>query len=402
MRPDRLVVGECRGEELRELLMALNTGHDGGAGTLHASGLTDVAARLEALGALAGMDAVATARQTVSAIDAVVHVERVDGRRRSDRLGAPRRSRGRITIEPERWSENPRARRPRRPVRRIRSRPSCASRVLLSAGLTPASAWRHLADTGDPVCRAAAHAAAGGDDVGAVLAAAEGSWADVAAIWSVAVHTGAPLADTLRAVGGALRDATEVVARCERRTRGARRHGQAPGVVARPGRADGDGPRVRLRRHPGLRPGGYRLPRIGHPSARDRPVVVATAHAPRSSAHGGPGLRAELWAVALSGGVSADRARSLVDTAFGSHPADGSPDDAAQTVAFADRAGVPAAELLRADAWLADSAHGQRGAPRRHGCRRGCCSRSGSARFPRSSSRCRPDDARHPEVRALP
>ena len=55
MRPDRLVVGECRGAELRELLGALNTGHDGGAGTLHANSLADVPARLEALGALAGM-----------------------------------------------------------------------------------------------------------------------------------------------------------------------------------------------------------------------------------------------------------------------------------------------------------------------------------------------------------
>lgn len=76
MRPDRLVVGECRGEEVRELLSALNTGHDGGAGTLHASGLRDVPARLEALGALAGMDAVALARQAVSAFTVVLHLER--------------------------------------------------------------------------------------------------------------------------------------------------------------------------------------------------------------------------------------------------------------------------------------------------------------------------------------
>ena len=54
MRPDRLVVGECRGAELRELLGALNTGHDGGAGTVHANSLADVPARLEALGSLAG------------------------------------------------------------------------------------------------------------------------------------------------------------------------------------------------------------------------------------------------------------------------------------------------------------------------------------------------------------
>jgi pilus assembly protein CpaF len=76
MRPDRLVLGECRGAELRELLTALNPGHDGGAGTLHANSLEDVPARLEALGALAGMSAVAVARQTVSAIGTVLHLER--------------------------------------------------------------------------------------------------------------------------------------------------------------------------------------------------------------------------------------------------------------------------------------------------------------------------------------
>jgi pilus assembly protein CpaF len=79
MRPDRLIVGECRGEEVRELLTALNTGHDGGAGTLHASGLRDVPARLEALGALAGMDATALARQVVSAFTIVLHLARAPG-----------------------------------------------------------------------------------------------------------------------------------------------------------------------------------------------------------------------------------------------------------------------------------------------------------------------------------
>lgn len=87
MRPDRLVVGEVRGAELRELLTALNTGHDGGAGTLHANSLGDVPARLEALAALAGMTDAAVARQAVSAIGAVVHLTRVDGGRRIDRIG---------------------------------------------------------------------------------------------------------------------------------------------------------------------------------------------------------------------------------------------------------------------------------------------------------------------------
>ncbi|HWU47537.1 MAG TPA: TadA family conjugal transfer-associated ATPase [Humibacter sp.] len=87
MRPDRVVVGECRGAEVRELLSALNTGHDGGAGTLHANSLTDVPARLEALGALAGMSVEAVARQTVSAIGLVVQLERVGGTRRVSRMG---------------------------------------------------------------------------------------------------------------------------------------------------------------------------------------------------------------------------------------------------------------------------------------------------------------------------
>ena len=90
MRPDRLVVGECRGEEVRELLSALNTGHDGGAGTLHANGLHDVPARLEALGALAGMDALVLARQAASAIGCVVHIGRgADGVRRVESVGRP-------------------------------------------------------------------------------------------------------------------------------------------------------------------------------------------------------------------------------------------------------------------------------------------------------------------------
>jgi pilus assembly protein CpaF len=87
MRPDRLVVGECRGAELRELLAALNTGHDGGAGTLHANSLADVPARLEALGALSGMSPDAVARQAVSALDVVLHLERTTAGRRLAAIG---------------------------------------------------------------------------------------------------------------------------------------------------------------------------------------------------------------------------------------------------------------------------------------------------------------------------
>ncbi len=74
MRPDRLVVGEFRGAEIAELLVALNTGHEGGAATLHANTATDVPARLAALGALGGLSPSAVASQVVSALDVVVQL----------------------------------------------------------------------------------------------------------------------------------------------------------------------------------------------------------------------------------------------------------------------------------------------------------------------------------------
>ncbi|MEV8267043.1 TadA family conjugal transfer-associated ATPase [Microbacterium sp. NPDC076911] len=107
MRPDRLVVGECRGPEIRELLSALNTGHDGGAGTVHANSLDDVSARLEALGALAGLDDVSLARQVTSAIGCVIHVRRGDdGHRRVDGIGRPvLAASGRLSIKKVPWAD---------------------------------------------------------------------------------------------------------------------------------------------------------------------------------------------------------------------------------------------------------------------------------------------------------
>lgn len=83
MRPDRLVVGEVRGAEVVDLLAALNTGHEGGCGTLHANSAAEVPARLEALGVAAGLDRAAVHSQLAAAVDAVIHVLRArDGRRR--------------------------------------------------------------------------------------------------------------------------------------------------------------------------------------------------------------------------------------------------------------------------------------------------------------------------------
>ncbi|WUH91859.1 TadA family conjugal transfer-associated ATPase [Streptomyces sp. NBC_00433] len=76
MRPDRLVVGEVRGAEVTDLLSALNTGHEGGCGTVHANAAADVPARLEALGSTAGLDRAALHSQLAAALSLVVHLAR--------------------------------------------------------------------------------------------------------------------------------------------------------------------------------------------------------------------------------------------------------------------------------------------------------------------------------------
>ena len=88
MRPDRIVLGEARGGEVREVLTALNTGHEGGWATVHANAVADLPARLEALGALAGLDRAAVAAQATSALDAVVHLRREGPRRWVAEVGA--------------------------------------------------------------------------------------------------------------------------------------------------------------------------------------------------------------------------------------------------------------------------------------------------------------------------
>lgn len=89
MRPDRLIVGECRGEEIRDFLAAMNTGHRGAAGTLHANSPEAVPARLAALGALAGWTVQATGLQAASALDLIIHMARgADGKRRPVALGS--------------------------------------------------------------------------------------------------------------------------------------------------------------------------------------------------------------------------------------------------------------------------------------------------------------------------
>ncbi|WP_245159530.1 CpaF family protein [Blastococcus sp. CT_GayMR19] len=85
MRPDRIVVGECRGGESLDMLQAMNTGHDGSLSTVHANTPRDAIARLETLVLMAGMDLPLRAirEQIASAVDVVVQITRLrDGTRR--------------------------------------------------------------------------------------------------------------------------------------------------------------------------------------------------------------------------------------------------------------------------------------------------------------------------------
>lgn len=102
MRPDRIVVGEVRGAEVIDLLTALNTGHDGCAGTLHANSTAEVPARMEALAALGGMGRAALHSQLAAAVRVVFGMARfADGSRGLAEIGEVRRGPdGLVHIEP--------------------------------------------------------------------------------------------------------------------------------------------------------------------------------------------------------------------------------------------------------------------------------------------------------------
>lgn len=92
MRPDRVVLGEARGAEVIDLLTALNTGHEGGCGTIHANSVVDVPARLEALASLGGLGREACHAQIAAALRVVIHLRRDHtGRRKVQQIGVFRR-----------------------------------------------------------------------------------------------------------------------------------------------------------------------------------------------------------------------------------------------------------------------------------------------------------------------
>jgi pilus assembly protein CpaF len=97
MRPDRIIVGEVRGEETIDMLQAMNTGHDGSLCTLHSNSPRDAIARLETMVLMSGLDmpVVAIRKQISSAIDLIVHMARLeDGARKITRIAEVTRMEG--------------------------------------------------------------------------------------------------------------------------------------------------------------------------------------------------------------------------------------------------------------------------------------------------------------------
>ena len=85
MRPDRIVVGECRGGEALDMLQAMNTGHDGSMTTVHSNGPRDTLRRIETMVLMAGMELPLKAirEQVASAVELIVHLQRIkDGSRK--------------------------------------------------------------------------------------------------------------------------------------------------------------------------------------------------------------------------------------------------------------------------------------------------------------------------------
>ena len=103
MRPDRVVVGEVRGAEVVDLLAALNTGHEGGCGTVHANSAADVPARLEAMAAPAGLAREALHSQLAAGLHVGVHLSRGPAGRRVSGVGVFGRGPGGFVVATPAW-----------------------------------------------------------------------------------------------------------------------------------------------------------------------------------------------------------------------------------------------------------------------------------------------------------
>lgn len=219
--------------------------------------------------------------------------------------------------------------------------------VLLQAGAVPVVAWRHLADIGDPHARAVTERVEGGVPLLDAIEAEGGAWVDLAAAWEIATTVGAPLAEVLRIIAESLRDAAS--AADDVRIALAEPAGTARLLLWMPlaglllGFALGfDTIGVIVGNPLGAVCVMAGLLLVLAARLWTRRLLRRAAPAP-----GTPGMRAELVAVALSGGASIDRALRLVSE---SSTAGGTEESVRSVLELSRAAGVPAVELLRASA----------------------------------------------------
>ncbi|MBD3758082.1 MULTISPECIES: type II secretion system F family protein [unclassified Microbacterium] len=216
--------------------------------------------------------------------------------------------------------------------------------VLLEAGIAPERAWQLLAEAGD-IVGSRVVAAPRGTPVGTVLEAEGGAWRDVAVAWRVSETVGAPLAASLRRFAEALRDAQEsrddVAVALADPAATARLVAWLPLAAVVLGVALGFDVAVVL-----AQPAG-----IACLVAGGMLMLVARRWTSRLVARAQPddrlaGVQGDVVAIALTGGVSVERALAVVEGAGGGAP----DDDTAGVLALSARAGAPAVDLLRAAA----------------------------------------------------
>ena len=145
MRPDRVIIGECRGPEALDMLQAMNTGHDGSLTTIHANGPRDALSRIETMVLMGGADLPLRAirEQIVAAIDLVVFVERMqDGARKVTQVSEVRGLEGDVITMQDIFAIDTRnsADRLRTDLRPTGIRPALTDR-LASRGIQLPSAW---------------------------------------------------------------------------------------------------------------------------------------------------------------------------------------------------------------------------------------------------------------------
>ncbi|WP_226531509.1 type II secretion system F family protein [Microbacterium paraoxydans] len=219
--------------------------------------------------------------------------------------------------------------------------------VLLQAGAVPLVAWRHLAGTGDPHAVAVVERVDEGVPLLSAIEAERGAWTDLAAAWEIATTVGAPLAEVLRMIAESLRDAAS--AADDVRIALAEPAGTARLLLWMPlaglllGFALGFDTLGAIVGNP-LGTGCVVAGLLLVLAARQWTKRLLRRARPEP---GTPGIRAELMAVALTGGSSIDRALALVAESSAS----GGSDERIRAVLDLSRAaGVPAVELLRASA----------------------------------------------------